>query len=330
MSSVIEGKIAIYACGGGGISIASHFEKFRNKEAPNGYGQVVPAYIDTSMGDISDALPRESIFVFEHTDGSGKVRAENNSLIKENTNKILQKFTPGDLNIVISTLSGGSGGPLAGHLTIELLKRKVPTIVIGIASCASRIEVENAVKSIKTYEKAAHITEMPVVLSYWQNDENTPRSVVDNCVIDMISALSALFSRQHKRLDTADLAHWLNISKINNTVTPRLMLLDKLEKSQLLEGERDVLSVATLAKDGQDTSPGVPVEYHAVGFVDERYLSGIHLDSAVHFCVIDGTIPSIFANLEKELSSFNEHRRAKPPSKPVAKFAENDDDDIIV
>lgn len=330
MSSIVEGKIAIYACGGGGISIASHFEKYRNKKEPNGYGQVVPTYIDTSMGDISDALPRESIFVFEDTDGSGKVRAENNSLIKDNVNKILQKFTPGDVNIVISTLSGGSGGPLAGHLTIELLKRKLPTIVIGIASCASRIEVENAVKSIQTYEKAAHITGMPVVMSYWQNDETTPRHEVDVAVHEVISGLSALFSRMHRRLDTADLAHWLNYSKVAKNISPRLVLLDRLDKAAIMATERDIISVATLAKEGQDTAPGVFVEYHALGFVDERFVSGIQLDTAVHFCIVDNAIPGIFSNLERELTNFNEYRRAKPASKPVAKFQDDADDDIIV
>lgn len=330
MSSIIEGKIAIYACGGAGISIVSHFERFRNKIEPNGYGQVIPTYIDTTLGDITEKLPRESIFVFEHTDGSGKVRAENNDLIKENTNKILQTYKPGDINIVVSSLSGGSGATFAGHLTIGLLKRKLPTIVIAVASRDSRVEVENTIKSIKTYEKAAHITQMPVVMSYWLNDDTTPRENVDKGIQELISSLSALFSRHHRRLDTADLANWLNYPKINPSLTPRLVTLDRLDKEELADTDCDVISVATLAREGQSTTPGVPVEYQAVGYVQERFLPSITIENPVHFCIVDNAIPKIFSNLEKDFNAFTEARRAKPASKPVARFNDDEDDDIVI
>lgn len=330
MSSVNQGKIVIYGCGGTGIANASPFEKYRNKDTPNGYGQIVPVYIDTTEGDLTESLPRDHIFVFEGLDGSGKVRAENSDVIKENTNKILQHFKPGDLNIVVSSGSGGTGPTVAGYLTIELLKRKVPVVVITVGTRDSRVEIENTIKTLQTYEKAAHITKMPVVMSYFQNDETTPREKVDAFVNKTITSLSALFSRQHKRLDTADLANWLNYPKINPNIGPRLVLMDLLDKSQLQTNERDVLSIATLAKEGQDTSPGTPVEYQAVGYVEPQFQENIHFDNPLHFCVIDNLVPAIFANLEKELAAFNEHRRAKPASKPVAKFGEDEDDDIVL
>lgn len=329
----MSGKLSIYACGGTGVSIVSHFEQFRNKESvtQSGYSSVTPYYVDTSMSDITEDLPREFMYVFEETDGSGKKRAENFSLIKDSVNDILHKFTPGDINVIVSSASGGSGAVVAGYLLMELLRRKIPTIIITVGTCDSRIEIENTIKTLKTYEKASITTGVPVVLSYWQNDKVTNRQEVDSGVRNLITRLSALFSKQHKRLDNTDLANWLNYPKVTD-ISAKLVVLDVYEGEHLRNCNENVISVATLCREGLDSSAGIPIEYQAVGYVSESNSQTIKLNDAVHFCIVDNLISSIFKTLNKELSVFVEHRNARTSSSRLvtADEASSTEDDIFL
>ena len=324
----MSGEISIYACGGTGTAIVSMFEKYRSKDAVSGFAKVIPYYVDTSLSDISDELPREFVYAFEETDGSGKLRSENSDLIKTHVNDILHKFRPADVSVIVSSASGGSGAVVAGYMLNELLRRKLPVIIITVGSEDSRIELSNTIKTLKTYEKAAQVHKTPVVLSYWHNDTETPRDVVNTGVEALIRRLSSLFSRQHARLDTADLINWLNYTKVTD-IEPRLVLLDYYGSSDVRKADINVISAATLCLDGLDSSLGLPVEYQAVGYVSPENNQNIQIKEAIHFCVIDGAVSNIFKTLNKSLDEYAEHRRSKaapPPLVSSSEIAATDDD----
>lgn len=327
----MSGEITIYACGGTGTAISSVFEKYRDKQLINGFAKVTPYYIDTSLSDISDELPRECIYAFEDTDGSGKLRRENNELIKQNVNDILHKFRPADVSIIVSSASGGSGAVIAGYLLNELLRRRLPVIVVTIGSEDSRIELENTIKTLKSYEKAAQTSKTPVVMSFWHNDVETPRDEVNKSVESLIRRLSALFSRQHKRLDMADLANWLNYTKVTD-IEPRLVLLDYYNSAGVKQADVNVISAATLCLDGADSALGVPVEYQAVGYVSPENNESIQIEEAIHFCIVDGAVATIFKSLNKALEVYTEHRRSKAAPAPLISKADSDsnEDEIFL
>ena len=330
-----NGKVSIYACGGTGTSITSYFEKYRQKEVTPGFANITPYYIDTSKSDLNETLPVDSLYIFEDKDGSGKIRSENNEVIKKHVNDILHRFKPDDFSIIVSSAGGGSGAVIAGYLAIEMLKRNHPFIVITVGSTGSRIEIDNTIKTLKSLERFAVTNNKPIALSYWQNDKSSPQAEVDAGVRNLITRLSALFSRQHLRLDTTDLINWLDYTKVSN-IEPKLVLLDCYDSNYLkgdLENDFDLISAATLCREGIDPSIDVPLEYQAVGYVSQENSQNIHLSEAQHFCIIDGVVPKIHRNLMKELEVYTSHRKAKAPSSRIIsndEIPENDSDDIFL
>lgn len=319
----MSGEISIYACGGTGTAVASRFEQYRDKGAIDGFAKVTPFYIDTSMSDINSDLPREFLYIFDKVDGSGKLRRENNEVIKAEINAILHSFRPSDLNVVVSSASGGSGAVIAGYLLNELQRRGETVIVITVGSCDSRIELENSIKTMRTYERAAVVNNMPVPLAYFENNSSNTKESVNAEIEQLIRSLVSLFSRQHRRLDKTDLVNWLNYTKVTD-IEPRLVLLATYPMSQLRTTSIDVISVATLCPEGQDSAIGIPIEYQAVGYISDTNNQNIKLQEPVHYCIVDGVIPGIVGELQKQLDVFTEHRRSKTSTHRLVNNADID------
>lgn len=320
----MSGEISIYACGGTGTANAARFEQYRNKGPVDGFAKVIPYYIDTSMSDINDTLPKDFLHIFEGVDGSGKLRKENNEVIKQEINNILHRFRPADLSIIISSASGGSGAVIAGYLLNELLRRNHTVIVITVGTCDSRIELDNTIKTLKTYERAAVVNKTPVALAYWQNEATTPKEQINAQIEYLIRRLSSLFSRQHRRLDTTDLVNWLNYTKVCE-IEPRLVYLATMSSTEMKTTDLDIISVATLCLDGEDSSPGIPVEYQAVGYVSPESNENIQLQEPINFCLVDGLVVNILKDLNKQVELFAEHRRAKTPTSRLVNNNEIED-----
>jgi len=101
-----QGEIRLYCCGGAGINIGSHFEGGQAGEP--GYAKTQLTYVDTSKSNLArSGLSRDSIYLLEGVDGSGKVRTENHAEIGRNVRNIIQQFKPGFFNIVLFSGAGG-------------------------------------------------------------------------------------------------------------------------------------------------------------------------------------------------------------------------------
>ena len=101
-----KGKVMVWACGGCGTNIGMQLEKHRGV-SEEGFAELDIAYLDTSRANMRDIVRSENCFILDGLDGSGKVRAENHGEISDKIKAILQKFKPGDLNVVVSSASGG-------------------------------------------------------------------------------------------------------------------------------------------------------------------------------------------------------------------------------
>ena len=100
-------QVRIYAAGGSALNIVSELENLRTTTEP-GFANLAPCYIDTSRSNLSSKrIAEENMYLFEGTDGSGKVRSTNYEAIVKNALAILQKFKPSAFNIILH--SGGGG-----------------------------------------------------------------------------------------------------------------------------------------------------------------------------------------------------------------------------
>lgn len=301
-------KMVIYASGGFGINIASELARF---EGPNkGYAELSVCFIDTSKSNLigKKDIKAENIYILDNVDGSGKKRDQNYEVLSESAKDILHKYKPGDVNIVLHSGSGGSGSVVGPILVSELLKRGELTIPVVVGSNASRIEVENTLKTLKSYEIISKKTNTPVVACYRENSKETPRGKVDNEITTLIVLLTILFSGQNRELDRADLVNFINYHKVTD-FQPKLNFLDFWSKDISLDKGCSLISVATLCDEENNPEIDTPVEYQAVGYIQEENKDILEVKLPIHAGVISGYFNIKAIELENKLATFKEARQ---------------------
>lgn len=265
LNNLSKAQVRMYGCGGGGINVVSELDQSRTEPAL-GFASVLPCYIDTSASNLHGKDLREDCtYLFEGIDGSGKVRSMNYEDINKNAKAILLKYKPTTFNIVVHTASGGSGSVIGPVLVSELKARGEQVIVIVIGSTDTRIETENTLKTLKSYESIAEKRNSPVVVYYVENSKTLPRYAVNLDIRSTMSILLGLLSGQNAELDTADLKNWLEYTTITKT-QPRLASLVIATSPEQVENLQSVVSVATLAMPEMDTRLDSTPAYQCVGY----------------------------------------------------------------
>lgn len=302
------GTMVIYAAGGAGINIGTVFEEFKDSKIASGFASIRVHYIDTSTANFNGRQTAENIYRVPGRDGSGGVRITNAKEIAECMPDVLLKFPPGDINIVLGSLSGGSGSVIGPIIAGELLSRKESVIAVGIASSDTRKRLENSITTLKSYEGQVNRYKRALTMVYEENEPGKPFEIVDQQVIHAITTLSSLFSRQNKALDTEDLRNWLDFPKSTNHPV-------KLAALGTYEGpvngvKATIMSVATLARPEYDTYLGQTVGYQQVGYVSDAAHAHVKLTQPLHFAILDGVIQSAFRTLDERIKSLDEQERA--------------------
>lgn len=310
MNDTPKGKVKLYACGGGGTNIGYLFEKHRGSPDP-GFAEIEVVYIDTSRSNLKDDIDPKHTYLLDGTDGSGKIRAENAGAISERIRDILQKHQPGDLAIVLSTAGGGSGSVIAPSLVSELLAREAPVIAFAIGSTESRLDTENTLKTLKSYEGVVKARKAPVVLHYVQNSPRMTRSNVDAHVHAVVSSLCALFSRENRELDSRDLFNWLRFDR-STTFPPQIAILSLMGSNADVASLGNVISVATLSRDeGSDAAFPVMTDYRCNGFLPPDAPETVRSKVPLHFVTSDGVLSDIASELTGILREAEQSQAAR-------------------
>ena len=310
-----KGTIKLFSCGGAGINIGKTFEDMRGKDNPM-FAILDIAYLDTSPANLKDpALPRAAIYQIPGVDGSGQVRKENAELIFAHAPAMLEKFKPADFNIVVHSLSGGSGSVIGPALVSEMTGRGIPVVAIGIGETDTIKHMENTHMSLLSYINIALTHETPVVSAYFHNSNLTPEADVNDGISRLITALSVLFSRENISMDSRDLFNWLNFNKVSD-FGPQLALLSLFESTAIDAAIGNIITVATLATEGGDASVGQMVEYQKVGRLPEvppGVESPVHMTAPIHFVVSDGVFDELVGKLDAELTEYKRKAAARVP-----------------
>lgn len=296
-------NVSIYACGGCGINIVGSLP---DVAAAAGVAKASLYAIDTSRSNLrSSGFNQDNTYLFEGTNGSGKVRGENLSVIVKNAKQILQQFKPGDFNIVVHSGGGGSGGPIGAILVSEMLAEGIPVVAIVVGSTDSHAEVENTIKTLQTYDGLARDVEYPMVVHYLENGgaEGAARKTIDSGAHSAIHALLMLFSGQNDEMDTADVRNW-----IKRAGAAEVFALQFCPTQEAYDKAGTVLSVATLATRDHNTSLRPSPAYQAVGYVvDDVVAAG--LKQALHYALSGNLVDDCVKALKKRHSE-NEKRLA--------------------
>lgn len=278
----------VFAAGGAGINIIGSLPDLTSDVL----AKANCFAIDTSKSNLRESkFSADNLYLFEGVDGSGKVRAENHALIAKNIKQILQKFKPSAFNIVIHSGGGGSGGVIGGALVNELLAEGLPVIVIVIGSTNSQQEVDNTIKTLKTYDNHARNRECPVVVHYLENSPSASRKQIDGGAHAAIQGLLMLFSGLNSEMDTADLRNWIKHAGASEVFSLQFCpTLDAYAKAGT------VISVATLALEDQNTGLEPAPAYQTVGYVVGK--DGVEaLPEPLHFTLSGNLIDSVAQRL---------------------------------
>ena len=189
----------IFGAGGCGKVAAIRYSKVNN------FNKKITV-VDTS--GLTEDIPGVEVIRIPGLNGSGKYRRENIAPI---TNFIVKytgetEFAP--VNIILMSLSGGSGSVIGPLLVKEIFRQKKIAIVLGVIDTDSEIDTINAFNTVKTLDSMAadYKGYLPVVLF----DNNKGRTVVDNAIDLIMENISILLDIPYIGLDAQDRVKFLN------------------------------------------------------------------------------------------------------------------------
>lgn len=321
-------RVRLYALGGAGINVGSSFVKYE-KKGSEGFAKIETVFVDTSKSNISSSIPVENIYLVDNLDGSGKIRASNYEALLECSKEILHKHRPGDVNVVLHSTGGGTGSTIGPIIVSELLARGENVIVIMTGSTSSRIETENTLKTLKSYEVISNKRQIPVIAAYRENTQDKPRGMVDSEVQTLIVFIAAIFSGQNRELDMSDLRNFLQYNKVTS-YAPKLSLFEVFTRNIILTKGQTLVSLATLIDEKSSSDVDVHPEYQAVGFISQNTKEAMTVDVPIHACVISGYFNGIADRLNQRLVAFDEVRKVVVEKSIVHRDDQSTDDGLVL
>lgn len=300
------GTITIYGCGGTGVKNAALFEQTRGVRE-EGMADVTPYYVDTAFSDLPEGVDKAHVYLLPNADGSGGLRRENASVIMEHAPKIIETHVPGDLNIVISSASGGSGSVFSPAVASELIAQGKQVIMILIGDGTTVQFMTNTMNTIRSANGIAQVRDTTVPLVYFENTADTTEDQVNAKVAATITGITALWSRQNHGLDTKDLHHFLNPDLITD-FPPQLAMLQMYFKEVPKDVQEDVMTVASLAKSREEARLPFVVDAHYVGAVPSEMAEKITKNTPIHLVMRDQSFNEIMEELEEKKANI---RRAR-------------------
>lgn len=300
----------VYACGGAAINIVKKINNINCKKF----------YVDTSVSNAKD-IPSNSIYTVEGMDGAGKRRETTYDLFKEYASDILIKFKPsGNVNVVISSLSGGSGSVIAPFVVKELLKQNMTTIVIGVSSTNSVIEIINTVKALKTYKSISNSTSKSIALFHVDNES---RANADMTVITFLNIIALLTDKSlTEEFDKSDLSNFISFEKVTDN-SRDLGIITLGENVPVIphKNTRIVSSLFLTRNRDENLEPVMP-EYLATCIVtDPAFSSSIRVDNVL------GALAELIGSFDSKIQAFQE-------SKAVTRIkhieTKGNEDDIVL
>lgn len=299
----------IFACGGMGTNLVSEIYDWKDKSI-DGFADIEFAFVDTSNSNLSKNIDENEVYLIEGLSGSGKLRSANSDDITRRVKDVVHSFKPTHINVVVHSLNGGSGSVFGPLVTSELLQRDFPTIVVAVGDKNSRLDTNNTINTLKTYEAISRKIGIPVVMAYYQNTGSSNRKEINRFIIVLLEALRCLFSDQHHGLDPKDLYHWLRFDKVTDYPVQLscLTLVGKDESISKVYGK--AISVATLAVDGEEIEYHESVDYQTEGFITPELSKKIQ-STTTHFVISDGGFDEILKILNDRIKEIDEEKDSR-------------------
>ncbi|MNZ13954.1 hypothetical protein D3C78_308670 [compost metagenome] len=302
------GNVRIYGCGGGGVNIGKEYvDQGHSADIAN----IDVCFIDSSDSNLEDRLV-DKTWLFDGLDGSGAIRESNVEPIRKAVPDILRKFAPGDVNIVVFTLAGGTGS-VAGPLILQkLLEDGHMAIAIVVGAKHSGRNAGNTIGAVRTLDAIRQATGKPVVMHLGINATGAPTdSSVDREAHIMISSLAVLCSRRNHGLDTADLRSLFDFTKSTSAPAQlcRIHVTDNVEAfSKVMKA--GPLAAAYLLRAQTDAMPDLFVPYSTYGVLP----SIAQNSSGLFFGIENGSMTELHQHVQAIQKEVDTQKQAATPA----------------
>lgn len=248
-------KIRLYCCGGAGTNIGL---------ALGQRDDVKICYIDTSLSNTVEGMPKEQCFFIPEKDGAGQDRKRIAADVLPFIPSIIEQFPPADFNIVMFSAAGGSGSVLGPLITSNLLHNKNTVVALTIGVDDSGKKLENTINTLKTLETMSLQTRSSLVMAYYSNVNGVPQKQTDNEILFGLEALFELASQNNHGLDTADLDSWTQFQRVS-PIPPQLAALQIFDNRQEASGVLEPISIASLYNNPDKVTAFGNPYYNTVG-----------------------------------------------------------------
>lgn len=283
-------KTRMYFTGGTGINHGMQYSP--NSEAV--------CFIDSSSANLKRLkISEDRLYLIPGTDGAGGDQSFMMPHARKHVPLMLEKFPPGEFNVVVTSGGGGTGSTITVCLVRELLKARANFIVVVVGNYDVTKRVRNTNNTLKNLEMIALQEENPVVVAYVSNAGG--EAAADEEVMYILSAIDALTDQDNDRLDTKDIENFVNYHRVV-AVPPQLCTLhirdNRADAASILEP----ISVAGLVNDISKDVPYGSAFLRKVGIT--RHADKIPGDQ-LHFVINSVGVTDIFDDLDNTLVKLN-------------------------
>lgn len=203
-------SVSLYGVGGAGINQLNALVKSKYKIPED----VKLFAIDTSESN-TGKLDKRIEFIKISAYGSGKDRKTNADIIYDQIEHLDMDARESDINIIVTSLAGGSGGLIANNLACKCMLDKKCTINLCICDSASQKSTDNTINAIKSYSNMASKYQLYFPVALYDNSDAGRKAVNQHIVGDMAMFID-LFNSDIEELDHRDKVHFLNPRAINS------------------------------------------------------------------------------------------------------------------
>lgn len=305
-----RGIVRLYGCGGCGINLAKHFLTISDSRPELADTRV--SLIDTSRSNLIEDpdIPEQMVYLLPETDGSGKVRKTNAEEMMRHADPILATHVPGDLNIVVSSTTGGSGSVMGPIIAKKLLDKGKNVVYVAIGGNESARAATNCRDTFKTLDGVVRATKQPLVVIYEDYADGSQRKACDDSVSTAIMFLCRLASRQHHSFDTKDLTNWLRYD-LTTTVPAQLSLLDITTSLDAAKTLNYPVSVVSLVKD-RENHVAIPSDYNATAYYDINNVPDGTLVMDIHYAITVSETPALMKLISDRIQSWESMAESRP------------------
>lgn len=310
----------LYHFGGTGINILN---RYMTEGKGHKYIDQVVALDTSSANPIVDGLyPLERM---EGVEGSGGVRRAHTDKYGDFVKQVFAKHKPNKINILVYSLSGGSGAAMGPYALRYLLQKKIPALVICVGDKSTFNEEKNTVEALGSMYNQIKLGS-PVLFNYLENKPTVSQGQINQQAVCEIDNAIMMFNLDNERIDYADIKNFFFFTDVTQA-EPIMTQVTFLSESDIGKYTRKPVAAISLYNNIDDIrTPFENMLYRKSGLYGPSYHG---MNSASHAVLDHGSTTDSLKTLIDDKENKNNELAGQFRNKEADLFGDSDDDGMM-